>query len=93
MSHSRDLTRRELFAAAAAAAAGAAMIAPEAAQAGVFPQNVVHYQKAAGDGGHQCKGCKLFVPGASADAVGSCKSVSGEIYPDGWCKLWTAHET
>jgi len=87
----QDISRRELF--AAAAAAGAALIAPEAANAGAFPQNIVHYQTSAGDAGHQCRGCKLFVPGASADAVGACKSVSGEINPNGWCKLWTDHAT
>lgn len=85
----QDISRRELF--AAAAAAGAALVAPEAANAGAFPQNIVHYQTTAGDAGHQCRGCKLFVPSAAADAAGSCKSVSGEINPNGWCKLWTDH--
>jgi hypothetical protein len=83
----QDISRRELF--AAAAAAGAALVAPEAANAGAFPPNVVQYKTTAGDAGHQCRSCKLFVPNASAAAAGSCKSVSGEISPDGWCKLWT----
>ena len=87
----QDISRREVF--AAVAAAGAALVAPEAANAGAFPPNVVRYQTAAGEAGRQCRGCKLFVPGASADAAGACKSVSGEINPSGWCKLWTDHLT
>lgn len=35
-------------------------------------------------GGEKCSGCAQFV------APDGCKVVSGEISPDGWCKLYVA---
>jgi hypothetical protein len=81
-----DLSRRALLGAAAAAAT-ALIVVP--ANAGAIPKTAVTYQDSPKDG-HQCSGCKLFIPGPTADANGTCKSVAGEIHPNGWCKLFVA---
>ena len=59
---------------------GLTSIAARDASAKVAP-NLVAYQATPKDG-HDCKGCKLFEP------PNACKSVSGDISPSGWCKLW-----
>ena len=64
-----------------AAAAAAPVFAFGSAQAGTLPQSAVAYQKDPKDG-KQCDGCNLFI------APAGCKSVSGEIAPTGYCKLW-----
>ena len=78
------ISRRALL--VSAAAASTLMLAP-AAQAGSMPQAAVKYQAAPKDG-HQCNGCKFFLPGATADSAGACKLVAGQISPKGWCSLW-----
>ena len=83
----QDLSRRALLGAAAAAAT--TLLAARPASAGSIPKTAVTYQDSPKDG-HQCSGCKLFIPGADDKAAGTCKSVAGEIKPDGWCKLWAA---
>jgi hypothetical protein len=88
MPNSQDLSRRALLAATAAAATS---LIAGAASAGSIPKTAVTYQESPKDG-HQCSGCKLFIPGASADAPGTCKSVAGEINPNGWCKLFAAKQ-
>ena len=85
-----DLSRRSLLT-AAAAAASALVLTTQADAAGAIPQTAVGYQKEPKDG-HQCSQCKLFIPGADANAAGQCKSVAGEILPNGWCKLFAAKE-
>jgi len=85
----QDLSRRAVLGAVAAAAT--TLIAARPASAGAIPKTAVTYQDMPKDG-HQCSGCKLFIPGADAAAAGTCKSVAGEIKPDGWCKLWAAKE-
>ncbi len=59
---------------------GLASVVAKEANAKVAP-NLVAYQATPKDG-HDCKGCKLFEP------PNGCKSVSGDISPSGWCKLW-----
>jgi hypothetical protein len=85
MRNSQDLSRRALLSAAAVAAS--TLIVSTPASAAAIPKTAVSYQETPKDG-HQCSGCKLFIPGPSADANGTCKSVSGEIHPNGWCKLF-----
>ncbi len=64
------------------AAAGAApLLALGSAEAAGLPPTAVSYQATPKDG-KQCDGCNLFI------APKSCKSVTGEISPTGWCKLW-----
>jgi len=84
---SNDLSRRAVLSAVAAAASTLIVAGP--ASAGAIPKTAVTYQETPKDG-HQCSGCKLFIPGASEDANGTCKSVQGEINPKGWCKLFAA---
>jgi hypothetical protein len=84
----QDFSRRSLLTAAAVAALAAAS---PASAAGVIPKTAVGYQNEPKDG-HQCSGCKLFIPGADAAANGTCKSVAGEILPNGWCKLFVAKD-
>ena len=74
------LSRRTVLIAAAAAAPAMALGRAEAAS---LPPSAVGYRDSPKDG-KDCKGCKLFV------APSSCKSVSGTISPNGWCKLWVA---
>jgi hypothetical protein len=85
-----DLSRRSLLT-AAAAAASALVVSSRADAAGAIPKTAVGYQNEPKDG-HQCSGCKLFIPGADAAANGMCKSVAGEILPNGWCKLFAAKD-
>jgi High potential iron-sulfur protein len=90
MPNSQDLTRRALLTAAAGAASALAIV--NGARAGSIPQKSVKYQDMPKDG-HQCSGCKLFIPGATADANGTCKSVAGDIVPHGWCVLFAPKES
>ena len=85
-----DLSRRSLLS-AAAAAASALVLSGEAHAAGAIPKTAVGFQTEPKDG-HQCSQCKLFIPGADANAAGQCKSVAGEIVPNGWCKLFAAKD-
>ncbi len=85
-----DLSRRSLLT-AATAAASALVVSSRVDAAGVIPKTAVGYQDAPKDG-LQCSGCKLFVPGADANAAGQCKSVAGDIPPNGWCKLFVAKD-
>jgi hypothetical protein len=86
MSNSQPPSRRAVL--SAAAAATTLLFAP-CAIAGSIPQKSVKYQTDPNNG-HQCSGCKLFIPGATADANGTCKSVAGDITPHGWCVLFSA---
>jgi hypothetical protein len=85
-----EFSRRSLLT-AAAAAASMLVVSTQADAAGVIPKTAVGYQNEPKDG-HQCSLCKLFIPGADANAAGQCKSVAGEIQPNGWCKLFAAKE-
>ena len=42
------------------------------------------------NGEKECDDCIQFVPGASADAMGTCKVVEGEISPHGYCIAFVA---
>ena len=77
---SRMISRRNILLAAASAAPLLA-ISASPVRAGALPPTAVAYQATPKDG-KQCDGCNLFV------APNACKSVSGEIAPSGWCKLW-----
>jgi hypothetical protein len=86
MSNSQLPSRRAVL--SVAAAATTLLLAPSAI-AGSIPQKSVKYQTEPNNG-KQCSGCKLFIPGATADANGTCKSVAGDITPNGWCVLFSA---
>ena len=74
------VSRRTILIAAAGAAPLLALSAT-GAKAAKLAQASVKYQTSGKDG-KQCDGCNLFV------APNSCKSVDGEISPQGWCMLW-----
>ena len=65
----------------AAAAAAAPLLAVGRAEAAGLPKTAVGYQEEPKDG-KMCSECNFFV------APNSCKSVAGEINPNGWCKLF-----
>ncbi len=72
------LTRRALVLSAAAV-----LLSERGAEAGSLPQKAVSYQDKPNDG-HMCGDCTFFQP------PNACKSVAGEISPNGWCKLFHA---
>ena len=75
---SKSMSRRNVLIAVAGAAP---LLAMGGAKAAGLPQTAVAYQQTPKDG-HQCSDCKLFVEPRS------CKSVAGDIAPEGWCKIW-----
>jgi hypothetical protein len=75
---SNSISRRAVLIAAAGAAP---LFVSGSAPAAQLAPTAVSYQAAPKDG-KKCSDCKLFV------APRSCKSVSGDIAPEGWCKLW-----
>ncbi|SIQ83573.1 MULTISPECIES: high-potential iron-sulfur protein [Acidiphilium] len=82
----RALLKKAAGLSAAIAAAG--VVATQSAKAAGMAQSAVQYQDKPKDG-HQCDGCALYIPGASATANGKCKAVAGSIAPAGWCTLWS----
>jgi hypothetical protein len=60
---------------------GAPLLALGSANAAQLSPTAVSYQASPKDG-KKCVDRKLFV------SPNACKSVSGEISPDGWCKLY-----
>ena len=70
---SKSITRRALL---AAAAAGALALALGSAQSAQMSPSAVSYQASPKDG-KKCSDCTLFV------APRACKTVSGDISPDG----------
>jgi hypothetical protein len=82
----KDLSRRVFLQRVATYGVGAAIIQGlgsnlATAQAKV-PQNTVSYQDKP-KGTQRCDGCNLFQP------PNACKTVEGEISPQGWCSLFT----
>jgi hypothetical protein len=67
--------------AAAAPVIAAAVTAPQAMAAAKMSQSAAKYQDTPKDG-QRCDGCALW------QAPDACKSVSGTIKPEGWCKLY-----
>ena len=51
-------------------------------------QASMKYQKTP-KGSQKCSGCKLFIPGKTAKANGTCQVVEGSISPNGWCVAYT----
>jgi len=78
-----QLSRRILLqnAARAGAAAVPVFLAGARSAGAKMSPSAVAYQGSP-KGSQQCSNCKLFEPPAA------CKSVSGDISPSGWCKIW-----
>jgi hypothetical protein len=89
MDHESDdasLSRRSVLFDGLACATGIAAVftaGTNAALASKLPQKAVTY-RATPNGDKKCSNCSLFEP------PHSCKSVAGDISPDGWCLLWRA---
>jgi hypothetical protein len=52
-------------------------------------QSAVQYQTKP-NGDKQCSKCTFFIPGATADANGTCKLIDGVISPTGYCVAFNA---
>jgi hypothetical protein len=81
----QNLSRRIFFRRVATYGVGAAIIqglGPNLASAQAkVPQSAVSYQDKP-KGAQRCDGCSLFQP------PNACKTVEGEISPQGWCSLF-----
>lgn len=78
-----QMSRRTLLqnAAIAGAAAIPVLLAGARSAGAKMSQTAVAYQGSP-KGSSKCSNCKLFEPPSS------CKSVAGDISPNGWCKIW-----
>ncbi len=86
-------TRRSLLKKAAMYIAGVAALpllasVRSARAAGKLTKAEVKYQDK-GNAGKDCDDCIQFIPGASANAAGTCKAVEGIISPHGYCIAFT----
>jgi hypothetical protein len=77
----KEMSRRTVLQAVAAVGAVPALMMATAPASAKMAQASVAYQSSP-HGSAKCSNCKLFI------APSSCKSVAGEISPDGWCKIW-----
>jgi high potential iron-sulfur protein len=81
-----DLSRRLVLHQAMTVAAGAAMTGVTANRAlaqAKSSQQAVAYQNMP-QGSQRCDNCTLFEPPSA------CKTVDGQISPQGWCKIYVA---
>lgn len=87
---SRRAAMKRVFITAAGLAVGwSALSARPAQAAGSVPKGAVGYQDKP-NGNERCATCSQFVPGKTAQAMGSCNVVAGNISPNGWCNVWAA---
>ncbi|MBV8978214.1 MAG: hypothetical protein JO261_13145 [Alphaproteobacteria bacterium] len=77
------LSRRQMLRSATAAGGAVLLTAlcARQAQAGQMTKQAAGYQPTP-KGDQRCDGCSLF------QEPSSCKFVSGDIAPQGWCRLW-----
>ncbi len=73
-------TRRNLLGASVAAASIMGLGLGTANAAKASKGSVAYRDSPNGD--KNCAGCKLFI------SPNACKSVEGQISPNGWCKIW-----
>lgn len=85
MKMTREQALKTLVLPALAAAVGATTTTAEAKGS----KSQFKYQSTP-KGSQKCSGCRFFVPGKSATAMGSCQIVSGSISPNGWCTAYSA---
>lgn len=84
------LSRRQFLGGTVVAAAGAAMMSRASAQS--LAKSAVNYQEEP-NGEQRCDNCTFWLPGETADAVGGCSMVQGEIAPEAWCAIYAPAET
>jgi hypothetical protein len=54
-----------------------------------LPKSAVQYEDVAKQKGADCDDCVQFIPGKTANALGTCKIIEGEINPHGHCIAFT----
>lgn len=76
-------SRRQWLIGSAVALGGACVARGALAQAKA-PKQAMQYQDQPKNG-QQCDQCQHWIPGANANAQGTCQVVAGPISPKGWC--------
>ncbi|XWN29527.1 MAG: high-potential iron-sulfur protein [Devosia sp.] len=79
------LSRRQFLGAGVAVTAGVAIAGR--AQAQSLEKSAVAYQEEPKDD-QRCDNCGFWVPGETAEAMGKCQMVKGDIAPQAWCAIW-----
>lgn len=81
--YTADLSRRSLLHGAACGLGAATILGMTAktATAGKMPQASVNYRPSP-NGSKRCDNCRLWQP------PNACKSVEGNISPQGWCTIY-----
>jgi hypothetical protein len=76
-----DLTSRRVVLRASVAAATLVGLGMGAAHAAKASKGSVGYRDSP-NGDKNCANCSLFI------SPNACKSVEGQVSPNGWCKIW-----
>jgi hypothetical protein len=88
-----QLSRRSLIRGGIRALAGIAIVSLTAtrtlAAETKLAKSVVQYEDVGKKKGADCDDCVQFIPGKTANALGTCKIVEGEINPLGHCIAFT----
>ena len=88
-----ELSRRALIKGSIRALAGIAIVSlavPKTlAVETKLAKSVVQYEDVGKQKGADCDDCVQFIPGKTANALGTCKIVEGDISPHGHCIAFT----
>ena len=88
-----QLSRRALFKSGIRAVAGIAIVSltvtKTLAAETKLAKSLVQYEDVGKQKGADCDDCVQFIPGKTANALGTCKIVEGEISPHGHCIAFT----
>jgi hypothetical protein len=86
-------SRRSLIKTAIRALAGIAIVSIAATKTSAaeakLAKSVVQYEDVGKQKGADCDDCAQFIPGKTANALGTCKIVDGAISPHGHCIAFT----
>lgn len=85
----KPLTRQEVLKTLVVLPALAAGLAATTAVADAKGTKAAFKYQDKPSGSHDCENCKLFIPGKTKSADGTCKVVAGSISPKGWCIAYT----
>jgi secreted PhoX family phosphatase len=84
-----ELSRRSLIKGGVSALAGMAIasltVTKTSAAEAKLAKSAVQYEDVGKQKGADCDDCVQFIPGKTANALGTCKIVEGEISPHGHC--------
>ncbi len=88
-----ELSRRALIKGSFRALAAIAVVSLAANKAMAaetkLAKSVVQYEEVGKKKGADCDDCVQFIPGKTANALGTCQIVEGEISPHGHCIAFT----